>query len=174
MATHSSVLAWRIPGTGEPGGLPSIRSHRVGHKWSDLAAAVFLKIYEPQSCCRACLYHIPIRIVEYTPTFLCNQMYVFVCVCVCVCVCAQSCPTLCGPMDCSVPGSAILGIFQARILEWVVIPYARDFLNPGIEAASLVSPALEDGFFATNTTWETQCNQKKKKFYCYTHRKWKL
>ena len=39
MATHSSVLAWRIPGTGEPGGLPSIGSHRVGHDWSDLAAA---------------------------------------------------------------------------------------------------------------------------------------
>ena len=39
MATHSSVLAWRIPGTGEPGGLPSLRSHRVGHDWSDLAAA---------------------------------------------------------------------------------------------------------------------------------------
>ena len=31
MATHSSVLAWRIPGTGEPGGLPSVGSHRVGH-----------------------------------------------------------------------------------------------------------------------------------------------
>ena len=31
MATHSSVVAWRIPGTGEPGGLPSMRSHRVGH-----------------------------------------------------------------------------------------------------------------------------------------------
>ena len=39
MATHSSVLAWRIPGTGEPGGLPSMGSHRVGHEWSDLAAA---------------------------------------------------------------------------------------------------------------------------------------
>ena len=39
MATHSSVLAWRIPGTGEPGGLPSMWSHRVGHDWSDLAAA---------------------------------------------------------------------------------------------------------------------------------------
>ena len=39
MATHSSVLAWRIPGTGEPGGLPAMRSHRVGHDWSDLAAA---------------------------------------------------------------------------------------------------------------------------------------
>ena len=39
MATHSSVLAWRIPGTGEPGGLPSVGSHRVRHNWSDLAAA---------------------------------------------------------------------------------------------------------------------------------------
>ena len=39
MATHSSVLAWRIPGTGEPGELPSMESHRVGHEWSNLAAA---------------------------------------------------------------------------------------------------------------------------------------
>ena len=39
MATHSSVLTWRIPGTGEPGGLPPMGSHRVGHNWSDLAAA---------------------------------------------------------------------------------------------------------------------------------------
>ena len=39
IATHSSVLAWRIPGMGEPGGLPSMGSHRVGHDWRDLAAA---------------------------------------------------------------------------------------------------------------------------------------
>ena len=39
MATHSSVLAWRIPGMGEPGELPSMGSHRVRHDWSDLAAA---------------------------------------------------------------------------------------------------------------------------------------
>ena len=39
MATHSSVLAWRIPGTVETGGLPSMGSHRAGHDWSDLAAA---------------------------------------------------------------------------------------------------------------------------------------
>ena len=39
MATHSSVLAWRIPGTGQPGGLPPMGSHRVGHDWSHLAAA---------------------------------------------------------------------------------------------------------------------------------------
>ena len=39
MATHSSILAWRIPGTEEPGGLPSVGSHRVGDNRSDLAAA---------------------------------------------------------------------------------------------------------------------------------------
>jgi len=39
MATHSSVLAWRIPGRGDPGGLLSMGSHRVRHDWSDLAAA---------------------------------------------------------------------------------------------------------------------------------------
>ena len=39
MAIHSSILAWRIPGKGEPGGLPSMGSHRVGHDRSDLAAA---------------------------------------------------------------------------------------------------------------------------------------
>ena len=50
MATHSSVLALRIPGTGEPGGLPSMGSHRVGHDWSDLAAAAaFLRIMTPYS-----------------------------------------------------------------------------------------------------------------------------
>ena len=44
MATHSSVLAWRIPGTGEPGGLPSVGLHRVGHDCSDLAAAGFKRL----------------------------------------------------------------------------------------------------------------------------------
>ena len=39
MATHSSILAWRIPGMGGPGGLPSMGSRRVGHDWSDAAAA---------------------------------------------------------------------------------------------------------------------------------------
>ena len=43
MATHSSVLAWRTPGMGEPGGLPSMGLHRVGHDWSNLAAAATSK-----------------------------------------------------------------------------------------------------------------------------------
>ena len=47
MATHSSVLAWRIPGMREPGGLPSMGSHRVRHDWSDLAAYVCIYMYLP-------------------------------------------------------------------------------------------------------------------------------
>ena len=54
MATHSSVLAWRIPGMGESGGLPSMGSHRVGNDWSDLAAAAvqhscIIFTFRPQS-----------------------------------------------------------------------------------------------------------------------------
>ena len=48
MATHSSILAWRIPGTEEPGRLPSVGWHRVGHNWSDLAAAVKVIYYGVQ------------------------------------------------------------------------------------------------------------------------------
>ena len=52
MATHSSVLAWRIPGMGEPGGLPSMGSHRVGHDCSDLAAAAaYLTVWHTHKRC---------------------------------------------------------------------------------------------------------------------------
>ena len=53
MATHSSVLAWRIPGTGEPGGLPSMGLHRVGHDWPDLAAAAAVVVDGKESACNA-------------------------------------------------------------------------------------------------------------------------
>ena len=106
---------------------------------------------------------------------------------------AQSCPTLCDPIDCSLPGSSIHGIFQARILEWGAIAFSevasvvsnsvilwlvacqvplpmgfsrQEYWNglpcpppgglpdPGIKPASLMSPALEVGFFTTSTIWE--------------------
>ena len=51
MATHSSVLSWRIPGTEEPGGLPSMGLHRVGHDWSDLAAAAARGLWEWKGHC---------------------------------------------------------------------------------------------------------------------------
>ena len=65
MATHSSVLAWRIPGMGEPGALPSMGSHRVGHDWSDLTVAAaslsicptlpFSLVYISVLCVYSCL-----------------------------------------------------------------------------------------------------------------------
>ena len=61
MATHSSVLAWRIPGTAEPSGLPSMGSHRVGHDWSDLAAAAAnwgTVSLSPCPSTRACYYYL--------------------------------------------------------------------------------------------------------------------
>ena len=55
MATHSSVLAWRIPGTGEPGGLTFMGSHRVGHNWSEFAAAaVHIKVRSTLYCSLSC------------------------------------------------------------------------------------------------------------------------
>ena len=48
----------------------------------------------------------------------------------------QSCPTLCDPMDCKLPGSSVDGIFQATILEWVAFPPPGDLAHPGIELGS--------------------------------------
>ena len=59
------------------------------------------------------------------------------------------------PMGCSVLGSSVQGILQARILEWVAMLSSRGSPNPGIEPVALMSPALAGGFFRTSTTWET-------------------
>ena len=59
MATHSSVLAWRIPGKVEPDGLSSLGSHRVRHDWSDLAAAAFLWIQRVCGQTHPCHLRIP-------------------------------------------------------------------------------------------------------------------
>ena len=53
---------------------------------------------------------------------------------------AQSCLTLCNPMDCSPPGSSVNGILQARILWWVAIPFSRALPEPGIKPED---PALQ-------------------------------
>ena len=63
-------------------------------------------------------------------------------------ICAQflSCLTLCYLLDCSLPGSSVCGISQARILEWVAMPSSRGFPDPGIQP---LSAALAGGFFTT-------------------------
>ena len=100
MATHSSVLAWRIPGTAEPGGLPSMGSHRVGHDWSDLAApSTGWHLCPPQAGTKS--WREPANFGKDTNgkkslglpghprgslPRVCVRLYVCVCVCVCVCV----------------------------------------------------------------------------------------
>ena len=79
-----------------------------------------------------------------------------VCV-VCVCVCAKSLSHvwLCIPVDCSPPGFSVHRILQARILEWVAMPFSTDLPDPGIEPTSFMAPALADRFFTASATWET-------------------
>ena len=59
-------------------------------------------------------------------------------------------------MDCSLPGSSVHGIFQARILEQVAISSPGDRPNPGVKPVSPASPALAGGFFTTSATWEAE------------------
>ena len=130
MATHSSALAWRIPGTGEPVGLPSMGLHRVGHDWSDLAAWALI-LFTTSSFIELSYFALT------TPLFPVLFLLIFLLtLCVCVLV-AQLCPALCDPMDCSPPGSSVHGILQARILEWVAIPFS----------------SLLTVFFYLNTSW---------------------
>ena len=93
MATHSSILAWRIPWTEEPGRLQSTVSQRVGHDW---ATSLSLSLHARE-------YH------------------------TCVLSHAQ---VICEPMDCSLPGSTVHGIFLARILEWVAFSSSRGSSRP--------------------------------------------
>ena len=71
-----------------------------------------------------------------------------------VCIHAHSCLTLCDRMDCSLPGSSVYGISQARIVEWVAISSSRDLPDPGIEPLLLMSPAMTGRFFTTDAIWE--------------------
>ena len=95
MAIHSSVLAWRLPGTEEPGGLPSMGSHRVGYDCSDLAAAAAVLRVKPirihftsGTVARASL---PGNAWQYWNRWCCYTV-------------AKWCPTLWDPMDCSMLG----------------------------------------------------------------------
>ena len=66
---------------------------------------------------------------------------------------AQSYPTLCDPMDCSLPGSSVHGISQAKYWSGLPFPSPGDLPNPGIELMSLMSPVLASEFFTTSAIW---------------------
>ena len=109
MATHSSVLAWRIPGMGEPSGLPSLGSHRVGHDWNDLAAV-------------AVAYFITYNFYSlYLLTFVrlfvqALGIHTHICAAVLYLV-MQSCLTVCDPVDCNPTGSFIHGDSPGKNIE---------------------------------------------------------
>ena len=73
------------------------------------------------------------------------------------CVCAKSlrsCPTVCCPMDCSLPGSSVRGILQAGILEWISLLSSRGSSQPRDRTASLTSATMAGRFFIASATWE--------------------
>ena len=74
----------------------------------------------------------------------------------CVCSVAKSCPTLCGLMDSSLPGSSVHGIFHTRILDGWPFPSPGNLPDPGIKPMSLASLILAGRFFTTSATWEAQ------------------
>ena len=137
-ATHSSILAWRIPGTEEPGGLQSMGSQRVRHDWATSLHITSLKLRTGFASCQTMHYKLTYQewINKRNPCWWClisiplyvnlltrksdvsdrSEVTEF----------AQLCRTLCNPMDDSLPGSSIHGIFQARRLEWVTISFSSD------------------------------------------------
>ena len=123
MATHSSILAWRIPGTEEPGGLPSMGLHRVRHDWSDLVAAAAAAVL---------------------------KWKVFPTLCVLSCF---NCVRLWDPMDCNLPGSSVHGILQARILEWVAMTSSRGTSWPGDQTHVFCASSIAGRFFTCWASW---------------------
>ena len=70
----------------------------------------------------------------------------------------QSCPTLCNSVDCSLPGSSVLGVSRQKYWSGLPYPTPGDLPDPGpgIKPESLMSPALVGRFFITSTAWEDQ------------------
>ena len=111
--THSSVLAWRIPGTDEPGRLPSVGSHRVGHDWSDLTADL--------AACLLLVYILAV-VAIWESLELCSLFNE----CMLLLLLSHfSRVRLCDPIDVSPRGSPVPGILQARTPEWVAISFSN-------------------------------------------------
>ena len=102
MATHSSILALRIPWTEEPGGLKSIGLQIVGHNWSNLVCSHSLELGND---CSKDSYSSPMQKKW-------NESHSVV-------------SDSCDPTDCSTRGFSVHGILQARTLEWVAISFSR-------------------------------------------------
>ena len=125
METHSSTLAWKIPWTEKPGRLQSMELQRVGHNWmtiytseADKASSCNSWAYVPQLERSLVYCNKRFCMLQQRPDAAINKL-------IKLDVHAQSCLSLYNPMDYNTPGSSVLGIFQARVLEWVSISFSR-------------------------------------------------
>ena len=132
MAIHSSILAWRIPWTEETGSLHSIGLQRAGHNWIT-------------STTRAFLFSKLLYFVISTEIML-------------ACLVTQSCLTLCYPVEYSPPGSSVHGIFQARILEWVVISFSRGSFQLRVQTHVSCISCIGKWILYHCATWEALNN----------------
>ena len=139
MATHSTIPAWRISWTEEPGRLQSMVWQRVGHDWATFTFThLFLRCSLPLTRC------------TYSLTFTKGNSFIIICLATYVhAESLQSCLTLCDPMDCTLQVPPSMGFSEARILEWMPCPSPGDLSDPGIKPES---SALAGGFFSA--TWE--------------------
>ena len=141
MATHSSILAWRVPWTEEPGWLPTVGSQRVEHNWVT-NTLTFILIWTWIYILASLSNSVPLSHFSIFPLFahiflhlLCEKAdshhLSLICLIVqfqCTCMYAkslQSCPILCDSLDSSSPGFSVHRILQARMLEWIDIPSSR-------------------------------------------------
>ena len=136
MVPHSSTVARKIPWMEEPGRLQSMGSLRVRHDWATwLSLSTFMhwrRKWQPTPVFLPGESHGRRSLAGYSPWGLKSQtrlsdfqftnQFKFVKVKVLV---AQSSPTLCDPIDCGLQGFSVRGILQARMLEWVAIPFSR-------------------------------------------------
>ena len=131
-APHSSTLAWKIPGTAEPGGLLSTESHRVGHDWRDLAATAYpLTVASTKTHWQtnsasihfsSLMWKLPLSPSHLKGVFWVEMPWSE--------VKSLSHVWLSVTQNCSLPGSSVHGIFQARVLEWIAISFSRGSSQP--------------------------------------------
>ena len=128
MATHSSILAWRIPWTEELGRL-QLGSWRIRHEWAHTHQHSLISGYHRVHSC----LHLPSGPMSLLWSLMSYNVWQTLCWGCCYSLAPaaaaakslQSCPTLCNPIDGSLPGSSIPGILQARTLEWVAISFSN-------------------------------------------------
>ena len=127
---------------GDPGGLPSMGSHRVGHDWSDLAAT-------QQTSLEPILASELTRKKENQQQKQTTSVYLWVCSLYTHVCQVASVMSISDSLDYTPPGSSVSGILQARILEWVAVSFPRASSQPGDGTRISSSPALAGGFFTT-------------------------